>query len=134
MPKENKSSIAEYEKRVNKVYLMLINNNSRYEIIKHAKKEWDVQERQVDNYIKEANDIIKETAKQSQEEWLEDTKNKLRYLYKIAMQDGNIIECRRLIETANKVLGYEKLSIDNNITLNNFPEMAEKIRKVLNEQ
>jgi hypothetical protein len=133
MPRETKATKAEFENRVNEIYLMLINNCSRHELLKSCMKKWNVCEKTIDNYIREANKVIKETAKQSQEEWLEDAKNKLRHLYRLAVLDENLVECRRLIETANKVLGYERLSIDNNITLNNFPEMAEKIRKVLDE-
>jgi hypothetical protein len=124
MPNETKANKAELENRINEIYLMLINNCSRHELLKSCMKKWNVCEKTIDNYIREANKLIKETAKQSQEEWLEDAKNKLRHLYRLAVLDDNLVECRRLIETANKVLGYEKLSVDQNIKGGILEKMA----------
>lgn len=110
-----KSTNAELEMRVNKVYELLINSWNRYDILQYVRKNWDIEDKQADNYIAKAKEIIKENAKQTQEEWLEDTKNKLQDLYKKAMSQKQTRECRQIIVTANKVLGYEKLSIDANI-------------------
>jgi hypothetical protein len=64
MPKENKSTQAEKEARLNKVYELLISGATRYQIHQYAnqKTEWDVAERQIDHYIAEANTLIAQEA------------------------------------------------------------------------
>lgn len=63
MPKEQKVTQAEMEARVNKVYEMLIAGARRYQIQKYAQeKKWNVTERQIDNYIAEANALIAQEA------------------------------------------------------------------------
>lgn len=64
MPKEQKITQAEKEARVNKVYDMLIAGARRYTIHQYAthKANWNVTERQIDNYIADANALIAQEA------------------------------------------------------------------------
>jgi hypothetical protein len=60
MPKQTKANDAEKEARVNKVYELLVNGFTRYQILQYVttKTEWKIEARQVDNYIKAANALI----------------------------------------------------------------------------
>lgn len=59
MPKENKSSKVEYEKRIRTIQEWIINSYSYVDILKQSVQTWGVSERQAKNYIKVANENFK---------------------------------------------------------------------------
>lgn len=85
--KENKSSKVVFEQRVFIVQEMLLSGLKRFEIIqnisKHEElKKWKVSERQIDNYIKSANNIIHNGIVENQKTILEQTSARFDFLYK----------------------------------------------------
>lgn len=134
MSKETKCSIAELDKRINKVYEHLVNGWTRYDILQYVAKktEWAVNSRQIDNYIAEANKLIKENAKETQDEFIEKTKNRFKDIYKKAMSEKELNTCLRSMELENKILGYEKLNLDANMKIE-YTDIAKKIRDIINE-
>jgi hypothetical protein len=115
MSKENKCTDAELQQRITQIYELLINAWNRQDILRYVDEQtdWNICESQIDNYITKAKAIIKQNAENTQEEWLNETKNRLSDLYKKNMSLKRYGECRRLLESANKILGYEKLNIDH---------------------
>jgi len=127
-----KCNNAEHTERVNKVYELLINGWMRYDILQFVAKrtDWAISDSMVDNYIADAKVTIKENAAETREEFLEKAKNRFKDLYKKAMSEKQLGECRRLIETENKVLGYEKLNIDVKAEIN-IKDIDDKINELL---
>jgi hypothetical protein len=60
MPRQTRVTKAQKEARINKVYDMLIAGARRYQIFQYvkAKTDWNVDDRQIDRYIAEANALI----------------------------------------------------------------------------
>ncbi|MBU2061400.1 MAG: hypothetical protein KKH44_06055 [Bacteroidetes bacterium] len=118
MSKENKSSIAEYEYRVTKVYEWLILNRwSRRDICQYVsdKTEWDVDERTVDRYIAEANKRLKEKVVLKQEEYYKKASENIDDIFKKAMSLKDVRLCKDILLAENKVLGFDKLNIHHNV-------------------
>jgi Holliday junction resolvase RusA-like endonuclease len=85
--KENKSSKVIYEKRVSIIVEMLLSGLKRFEIMQniatHSElKQWKVCERQIDNYIKAASDIIQGGISENQKVMFEQTTSRYDFLYK----------------------------------------------------
>ena len=53
-----KSDSAEYEKRVNPVYLMLLQGFTRKQILQYCAETWGVKERSTDYYLQYAREIF----------------------------------------------------------------------------
>lgn len=115
MSEWKKSTDIEIAQRVEKIYYKLLNNYTRQEILRYCSSEtdWNVSERQIDEYMARATKIIKDASKETYAEWLEKSKQQLAYLYKIACEDGNITEARQIKMAENKILGYERLNIEH---------------------
>lgn len=82
MPAENKITNVERDKRVTTIYDLLVLGTSRAQIIQYAaNKEWDVSSRQIDNYIKQANDCFTQEAQAHREIELGKARRRLEDLY-----------------------------------------------------
>ena len=113
MSKENKSNNAEYKRRINELFNMLLNGLARHEILQYVsdKAKWGVDERQIDRYIFEARKLFEQYAKEDRDDFIKESKARLHDLYKLNKVKKDYKECRLCIETKNKVLGYEKLNV-----------------------
>ena len=110
---KTKSMESEMELRIEKVYTMLIDSYSRYQILEFVKKTWGLETAQADVYIRKAKDKIIEEAKSTIEDFHQDSKNKFKRLYRLAMKNKDFREARQIIETMNTVLGYAKITVNN---------------------
>ncbi len=108
----SKSTNAEIEQRVNKIYELLINSWNRYDIVQYGSKNWNITDRQVDDYIAMAKEIIKERGKQTREEWITEAKNRHDDRYKKAMSQKDIHSCRLEDLAWNKISGNEHINVD----------------------
>jgi hypothetical protein len=102
-----KSTNAEIETRINKVYDLLVNGASRAQIIQYAsdKAKWEVTDRQIDTYISKANERLITLGKTHRETELGRAIARLNNLYflSITMQNYNVaLGVQREI---NKLLG-----------------------------
>jgi hypothetical protein len=134
MPKETKACFIEYDKRVNKIYELLNYGFTRHQILEYVgkKTDWNIKRSQIDYYIAEAKEIRKEYAKQTQEEFLEESKARLDDIYMKAMSEKNLAECRQVILTKNKVLGYETSNIKHSGSIEiDESQVKEKISELL---
>ena len=87
MPAENKITNVERDRRVTIVYDLLVLGTSRAQIIQYAaNKEWNVSSRQIDNYIKQANDHFTTEAQSHREAELGKARRRLEDLYQKTMK------------------------------------------------
>lgn len=117
-----KSNNAEYEKRVNIVFSLLLNGLSRYEIIQYAsrvvreggkkdKEDWNVSTRQIDTYMADANELIYAKSEMDVDKFRERCKRRFDDLYKRAIARNDVGKCVRIMEMENKILGFERLNV-----------------------
>jgi hypothetical protein len=91
MPQDARSTEAEVLDRVGKVYDLLLAGASRREILQFVAKmdpPWGVETRQIDNYIAQAKEWIKESAAVHRDEELGKARTRLEALYKQAFSIG----------------------------------------------
>lgn len=102
-----KCSQAEFQIRVETTVKMLMNGKTRHDMIRHGEEFWSVGERQVEEYMSLAWDIIRETGKEGI------AKEKARVLKNIwklfgqAEAEGDRREQHALMNTMSKLLGLE---------------------------
>lgn len=67
MPKENKSTVVEMERRIRSVQEWIINDYAYVDIVKQSMQNWGISDRQAKNYIKTAGERFAEANKQDVE-------------------------------------------------------------------
>jgi hypothetical protein len=102
-----KSSSAEVETRINKVFDLLIAGASRSQVIQFAsdKAKWDVTDRQIDTYIAEANKRLIEVGKTHRETELGRAIARLNNLYFLSITVQNFNVALGVQKEINKLLG-----------------------------
>ena len=65
-----KCNNAESEHRVNAVYDLLLRAHSRKQIIQFAAENWGIGDRQVDNYIARARELLAQDAELARPQWM----------------------------------------------------------------
>lgn len=117
----SKSTQAELDLRVNEVYEQIIAGRSRGNILQYSAENWDVSERQVDNYIKKARERMQEELKQNYPYKLGEIIKKLDRIYHKAMcgvtrlgakgiefNDIDLSVARQALMDQAKLLGFVK--------------------------
>ena len=114
MPKENKSTNIEVEKRVNAL-VPLISILNRHELSEYVQNEtdWGIAENQIYEYVKKAKEIIKEQFKESNKDAVENSYNNLVNLYKQAFQEKDFRTCLAIQKEINEVYGIKIQKIDH---------------------
>ena len=115
-----KSTDAEVQLRINHIYCMVVQGDSRKDIVRYGSKTWDVSSRTIDEYLAKVHEEIKETyGKDYKEAIISKQLVQLDDLYKKNYSNEDFKECRSLIETKSKLLGLnepEKKQIANEET------------------
>lgn len=128
-----KSTQAEYNQRVAEVQALLLEGRTRAFIIQYGAK-WKVVDRQVDDYISEANFIIKEINNVTLQENLSLITTNLWNLYRSSLSSGNISEANKILMNIAKLRGLNENTI--NLTLQDKREHQdlsdEALDKLLN--
>ena len=102
------------EIRIQVVYEMLVDAYSRYQIVSFCKKKWDVEAREADNYIARAKEQITAFAKdEDKQKFIDKYKTRFEKLYRMALARKDYRAAAKIADSANKVLGYEKLNLDH---------------------
>lgn len=102
-------------------------------------RKWKVSEASIIAYISKADKKIMEYKRSDLPKWIKECEQKLRSLYLINFQKGNYVECRKILETANRILGYEKLKVEMeqntniNISITKEMEDPKRIEEVILE-
>lgn len=114
---------AEYERRVNMVYEMLLSGLSRYEISKGLEKSGvKVSSRQIDRYIQDANKLINSYYENNRADITKEFLSKYNMLYKRTVAVKDFKTAAAILEKQTKMLGIAEPSEnsfnDNEITIN----------------
>ena len=109
MPKEEKSNSFEKEKRIDLICEMIIKGLTRSQMIQYVSKktDWNVSDRQVDTYISEAKEKIKNSENDKGFE-IKKAKMRLEKLYQKNESVEDYKECRAIIESMAKLFGWNE--------------------------
>ena len=118
MPKEEKSNSYEKEKRIDIICEMIIKGFSNNQIFRYVseKSNWNITQRQVENYLAEAKEKIKNSESDKDFE-IKKAKMRLERLYQKNESIEDYKECRALIDTMAKLFGWsepKKIEVDQN--------------------
>ena len=102
-----KGTNVEVDGRVNAVYDLLLQAYNRTQIVRHCAEEWDISERQAENYIARARKLQQEVAEQNRDEWLVAALSRLQDYEREARKRGNLGIAIKAMETQARLLRYE---------------------------
>jgi hypothetical protein len=102
-----KGTNVEVDCRVNAVYDLLLQAYNRTQIVRHCAEEWDISERQAENYIARARKLQQEVAEQNRDEWLVAALSRLQDCEREARKRGNLGIAIKAMETQARLLRYE---------------------------
>ncbi len=104
--------------RVDTILQLKLSAYTRMQILQYcSENKWKICERSIDKYIFKAEEVIHSFRIPKQKGWVEQASQMLLNLYKDSHEANNIGECRRILETMNKIFGYEKVRIESDIKL-----------------
>jgi hypothetical protein len=102
-----KGTNVEVDGRVNAVYDLLLQAYSRAQIVRHCAEEWDISERQAENYIARARKLQQEVADQNRDEWFVGALSRLQDCEREARKRGNIGVAIKAVETQARLLRFD---------------------------
>ena len=105
MGKKSTNAIA--QERINTIFKMLLEAYSRRQIIQYAADHWDINESQVDKYIRKARDYIMQDAAIERTEWLTEALSSLKDIQRQAILAGQYSSAARACELQAKLLRFD---------------------------
>jgi hypothetical protein len=102
-----KGTNVEVDGRVNAVYNLLLQAYSRTQILQYCSAEWDISERQVENYIARARKLQQEVADQNRDEWFVAALSRVQDCEREARKRGNIGVAIKAVETQARLLRFD---------------------------
>lgn len=109
-----KSTIAEVDDRITEVMELVFAKKDRIEIVQYCAKKWNIGDRQADNYIRRARQIIQdEYVDKYREAIVYKSVKRMEDLYKQNYGNEDFAECLRVISKQNEILGTTIKKVDH---------------------
>ncbi len=102
-----KSTNTEIDERVNTVYDLLLRAHSRTQIVRYCSENWDVGERQAENYMSRARQLMALDAELERPQWLAAAVARLQDYEREARAKGNLSIAIKALEDQAKLLRFE---------------------------
>lgn len=102
-----KSTNTEIDERVNTVYDLLLKAYSRHQIVLYASEHWNVGERQAENYISRARQLMQLDAELERPQWLAAAIARLQEYERRASDKNQISIALKALEDQAKLLRFE---------------------------
>ncbi len=99
-----KSTNIEIDERINTVYKLLLEGNSRTQILQYGADTWDLKPRQLEEYIKRARDYQRLDAELERPEWLHESLCALKDIQRKATNKNQYSTALKAIEAAGPTL------------------------------
>lgn len=140
---------AQKKERIHEIYRLLLTGASRRTIIRYAKlKEWNVGERTVDGYIKEAMAELTSTLSIDREKKAALAQNRLDDLYNRSYSINDFKTCLAVLKESNELNGLKKDNVEHTVILSDIdiirrqldaaitenPDSRQKIVQALNQE
>lgn len=104
---KGKSDSSEVEKRINTIYLMLLQGFVRKQIIQYATETWGITERWTDEYLSKAREIFRHNLAEDTENKKFEILSQYYDLYQKSYKLEDYKECRSILKEIAVVLGVE---------------------------
>lgn len=102
-----KSTNVEIDERVNVVYDLLLRAYSRTQIVRHCSESWNVGERQAENYIARARQLMQLDAELERPQWLAAAIARLAEYERRAADSNQLGIALKALEDQAKLLRFE---------------------------
>ena len=102
-----KSTNIEIDERINTVYKLLLEGNSRTQTLQYGADTWDLKDRQVEEYIKRARDYQRLDAELERPEWLHESLSALKDIQRKATTRQQYSTALKAIEMQARLLRFE---------------------------
>ena len=102
-----KSTQSEIDGRINTVYKLLLEGNSRTQILQYGSEAWEISERQVETYIARARDRQRLDAELERPEWLHESLCALKDIQRKATNKSQYSTALKAIELQARLLRFE---------------------------
>jgi hypothetical protein len=102
-----KSTNVEIDDRVNQVYDLLLRAYSRNQIVRHCSESWNVGERQAENYIARARQLMQLDAELERPQWLAAAIARLQDYERRASDSNQLSVALKALEDQAKLLRFE---------------------------
>ena len=102
-----KATNVEIDGRINAVYKLLLEGNSRTQILQYGAETWDLGTRQVEEYIKRARDHQRLDAELERPEWLHESLCALKDIQRKATNGKQYSTALKAIELQARLLRFE---------------------------
>ena len=102
-----KSTNIEIDERINTVYKLLLEGNSRTQILQYGADTWDLKDRQMEEYIKRARDYQRLDAELERPEWLHESRSALKDIQRKATTRQQYSTALKAIEMQARLLRFE---------------------------
>lgn len=102
-----KSTNVEIDERVNAVYDLLLRAHSRTQIVRHCSETWNVGERQAENYISRARQLMQLDAELERPQWLAAAIARLVEYERRASEANQLSVALKALEDQARLLRFE---------------------------
>lgn len=102
-----KSTNIEIDERINTVYKLLLEGNSRTQILQYGADTWGLRTRQIEEYIKRARDYQRLDAELERPEWLHESLCALKDIQRKATNKSQYSTALKAIELQARLLRFE---------------------------
>ena len=102
-----RSTAAEVNFRIDTVYGLLTEGQSRGQIVRFCADQWKIDSRQVDNYIKRARIRLEEDAAMTRPSWIAEALGRLRTYEQSAYKRGQTQVALNSVQLQAKLIGLE---------------------------
>ncbi len=108
--KRHKSDSSEMEKRINQIYLLILQGFQRKQIIQFCSENYKIGERQVDEYLLKAREIIKSNIDTDTAGKKNELLNQYYDLYRKNYEEEDFKECRNILKDIGSIFGVEAMT------------------------
>lgn len=123
---------AQKKERIHEVYRLLLTGASRRSILKYAKlKEWNVSDRTVDGYIKEAMEELTTTLGIDREKKAALAQNRLDDLYNRSYSINDFKTCLAVLKESNELNGLKKDNVEHTVILTDMDLLRRQLDAAL---
>jgi hypothetical protein len=117
---ENRSTIAEMERRVGIVLEMILSGLKRRDILRQtsnsSKLAWDVSSRQIDTYIAKATEEIEAQFEEDKDRLIKQTVGKYDYLYKALVAQKKFKDAVVPLDKISELAGIKVIKTESEVT------------------
>ena len=102
-----RSTAAEVNFRIDTVYGLLTEGQSRGQIVQFCANQWKIDNRQADNYIKRARIRLEQDADMARPAWLAEALGRLRTYEQSAYKKGQTQAALNAVQLQAKLIGFD---------------------------